>query len=632
MLNWNKNRPELYAGKIKDASQAVELLIQRYQEKYGKEPDESIIRSWRGSLPHWISKLNAAGFGEHGILLELEIPGLRERIDCLLIGRSEDGRISASVVEFKGHPAGANTDVVQEAQRQVAGYQAYLQQFHSLWTTGDKEIATDAFVYFHNSSQNLISTNAYQKASPLMEHLYQLQDAPEIFTNDRQVELIEHLQKRIGAMSGDVEEILNGISVGFVHPSAEAMETFARMIEGHPGFLPCGDQRRVCDLILTEFEAARQRDKRTLFLVKGGPGTGKTVLGMSLLTAFQRIEKSQGKESVFCYATPGGGTIPTLRYLLCGSTDPRKMPVALKGILQYSGGLTSEQNLDFLLIDEAHRLSKQDLSSSILSAQFPILLIDELQGISPGGIRSIDEIIQVAKREGYMVSTTTLTQQLRYRGGEEFVEWVNNVLQIQSKKPAIWERHDIFPIHIFDSPQEMVAILNALQERGEKCRTIAGFCWKTKEGVNIDDFHMPWYEMDSQKGGAEKQIWSVHKEGHKFVGAPYFTQNFEFDYIGVIIGPDLKYNGNSIISDHPKNHDPALFRSRCSDAEFSVIAKNIYRMLLTRGRKGCFIYCVDDALKKYLQSFLAEKMQKPRPPMIVHLSKDIESHKESVLS
>jgi uncharacterized protein len=84
------------------------------------------------------------------------------------------------------------------------------------------------------------------------------------------------------------------------------------------------------------------------------------------------------------------------------------------------------------------------------------------------------------------------------------------------------------------------------------------------------------------------------------VGCIYTAQGFEFDYIGVIIGPDLKYNKEKdvLYGDMSATKDPTLWRD---PENFETYMKNIYRVLLTRGMKGCYVYFTEKGTEEYFR-------------------------------
>ena len=148
-------------------------------------------------------------------------------------------------------------------------------------------------------------------------------------------------------------------------------------------------------------------------------------------------------------------------------------------------------------------------------------------------------------------------------------------------------------------------------------RLMAGFCWPWSDklsetgdlvkDVRIGNFAIPW---ETHRSFSPKQIpagycqwfqWAFRPEGIKQCGCIYTSQGFEFDYVGVIVGPDLKYDkaSDSLITDKSASRDPMLNRG---DADSYI--RNIYRVLMSRGMKGCYVYFCDKEVKQFFQKRL----------------------------
>lgn len=625
MLPWSPNNSALFAGKVREANNITELLKRRFEEKKKMSPND-FVESWETSLIPFIKWLNENGFSEHGLMLELEPPGMYGRLDALLVGKPSDDQVSLSVVEFKGNK-NPTEKLVEQSQRQAADYLGYLRTGHS-WLSKVKGLTTSSCVHFHNASQ--LITTGYSADSPYIRKNYLIDEAPLVFAGENPEEMLRFLHEKLGNVNGDIDDILEGIQKGFVLPTIDVIKAFAEMLRGHPSFIPLGDQSRVGDEILTQYEAAQAREKPTLFIVKGGPGTGKTVLAMHLLRLLNDLDEEKKREPCFCYAAPGGGTIPTVKYILTRKTEAHALPTSMSVMLQHTNSLNPDQKLKAVIIDEGHRLKRTKIADCIKSSRFAVLLLDELQAITPGCAKNVEEIQKIAKNAGYHIENDKLAFQLRYRGGEQWVNWVNSALEITCEdKCDIWERSDIFPAIVTSNIDELSRIMEELNKRKHHCRYLAGYCWKDGQGngIKIADFHRPWYNDVKMI----RDTWSVHPKGFDYVGAPYFSQNFEFDYVGVIIGPDLRFDGEKIIADQSQTEDQWL--KDCTPDEFLQIAKNIYRMLMTRGRKGCFIHCEDPALREYLRKRIDPRMsQLPPQEIIARSSENFENHQETPLS
>lgn len=122
--------------------------------------------------------------------------------------------------------------------------------------------------------------------------------------------------------------------------------------------------------------------------------------------------------------------------------------------------------------------------------------------------------------------------------------------------------------------------------------------------MRIGDFAMPWETHGNisrvPKGYVKWYEWAYRPEGIKQVGCIYTAQGFEFDYVGVIIGGDLCVDpsGGRLSANIDATKDPMLKRN---PASFEKYVKNIYRTLLTRGMKGCYVYFTDKQTEEYFK-------------------------------
>ena len=96
------------------------------------------------------------------------------------------------------------------------------------------------------------------------------------------------------------------------------------------------------------------------------------------------------------------------------------------------------------------------------------------------------------------------------------------------------------------------------------------------------------------------------------VGSIHTVQGYDLNYVGVIIGNDLRYDpaASKLLFDRTNYHDkkgrennPKL-GIKYSDEDLLEYVKNIYSVLLTRGILGTYILVQDKALHRYLSDFL----------------------------
>lgn len=246
-----------------------------------------------------------------------------------------------------------------------------------------------------------------------------------------------------------------------------------------------------------------------------------------------------------------------------------------------------------------------------------VFFIDDKQNVRSLEIGNSQLIRDAAKKYNRNLHEITLETQFRCMGSNNYLEWIESVLGYSEEKKTLLN-NDIFDFQIFDSPQAVYdAILKVEKQKPNSARLVAGFCWpwsKTLDengglvkDIKIGDFAMPWEthgNITPPKGYVRWYEWAYKPEGIKQVGCIYTAQGFEFDYIGVIVGDDLTYDptSNSLKADISATADPTLRRGRES---FETHVKNIYRALMTRGMKGCYVYFTN----KQTEMFFRKRME-----------------------
>ncbi|MDG6970623.1 MAG: DUF2075 domain-containing protein, partial [Nitrososphaerota archaeon] len=164
------------------------------------------------------------------------------------------------------------------------------------------------------------------------------------------------------------------------------------------------------------------------------------------------------------------------------------------------------------------------------------------------------------------------------------------------------------------SPEQLEAAIKAQVDQGFTGRVTAGYCWhwslpdqngNLKDDVVIGDYRRPWDARPEAKklapGIPKATLWADDPNGINQVGCVYNAQGFEFDYVGVIFGPDLRYNFDlQRWEGHPEDSHDSTVRS--SRDRFVDLVKNTYRVLLTRGMKGCYVHFMDKDTERFIRS------------------------------
>ena len=446
-----------------------------------------------------------------------------------------------------------------------------------------------------------------------------LEDAP-AFTRGEVTKLREFIKKNI--QTGDNKELIYKIDSGRIKPSKSLQDSIAKMLKGNREFIMLDEQKVIYEEVLNEARQSVKDEKKRVLIIKGGPGTGKSVVAINLLAQLT-------KEDQFCqYVSKNSAPRNVYRKKLKGTIRKSSVDNMFKSSGVYTE--TESNMIDTILVDEAHRLNEKSgmfhnigenqIKEIIHSAKCSVFFIDESQRVTLQDIGRISEIKKWAEKENARVKEMELASQFRCNGSNGYLAWLDHILQIRDTANYDMEGID-YEIRIFDSPKEMQELIvekNRISKN--KARILAGYCWDwKKEGVNdtsvhdiiIDDFEISWNLKNTT-------TFAIDDDSINEAGCIHTSQGLEFDYVGVIIGNDMRYENGKIITDFTKRAKTdqslkgikKLYKENPEFAkkEADEIIKNTYRTLMTRGMKGCYVYCTDSQLSDYFKECL--KIQK----------------------
>jgi DUF2075 family protein len=256
----------------------------------------------------------------------------------------------------------------------------------------------------------------------------------------------------------------------------------------------------------------------------------------------------------------------------------------------------------------------------IHASKFSVFFIDEYQKITTSDIGNTADIKKYARSMGAKVVEMKLDSQFRCNGSDGYLAWIDDVLNIRSTANA--DSYDFeYDIQIFDDPNKMRDVIYQKNQLNNKARLIAGYCWnwisKGKDNKDVHDIVIREHNFSMSWNLGNSSTWAIDKQSVEQVGCIHTSQGLEFEYVGLIIGADLRYTQDGIITDPFKRAqtDKSLsgfkknFKVNHTEAlkQADQIIKNTYRTLMSRGMKGCYIYCVDSALSAYLKKRLELK-------------------------
>lgn len=585
----------------------------------GHRPGTAEFRSWKRSLPVLAGDLRDAGLGGVEMLLEYKLPLSSKRADVVLAGVTRSGEPRYLVVELKqwseAHRFEDSDTLVSvngylrpvlHPLEQVRAYREYMQDFTAVLEERPDRISGVA--YLHNATDSGIAD--------LLDH----PDAGgRIFTSQRRGAFHDYLRSVFAPESGaEAADILLGSKIA---PSKQLMALAADEVQRREMFVLLDEQREAFDYVRHVVDSARRRNTKTAVIVAGGPGSGKSVIALSLLGHLAR----EGRTVV--HATGSQSFTQTLRRVAAkGSSRVRKT------FQYFNSFMTSEPNeLDVLILDEAHRIretsanrytraalrtGRPQLDELLSAARTPVFLLDQNQVVRPGELGTVADIEAAAKERGIDVLSITLDDQFRCGGSLAYVAWVERLLGLRPGGPSRWRGDDDFSVSVMESPYELDAWRADREADGYSARLSAGFCWPWSDprrdgtlvhDVTIGSWSRSWnLKGDRSIGGAPPAaLWATDPAGSWQVGCIYTAQGFEYDFAGVIIGPDLVWRDGAWRFIREANKDPALRGSSAlSDTEFGRLVKNVYKVLLTRGMQGVGIYSTDPPTNDFLGSLI----------------------------
>jgi hypothetical protein len=186
----------------------------------------------------------------------------------------------------------------------------------------------------------------------------------------------------------------------------------------------------------------------------------------------------------------------------------------------------------------------------------------------------------------------------------------------------MWGDREAFDFQIFSTPAALDAAIRQRINEGNSARMTAGFCWEWSDpnpdgtlvdDITIGDFRRPWNAKPGRgrlaTGIPRAPLWAYSAEGVNQVGCIYTAQGFEFDYVGVIFGTDLVYDFDRMewVGRRENSCDPDVRRAGDS---FVNLVKSAYRVLMTRGMKGCYVCFLDKDTERYVRS----RIERPSAP------------------
>ena len=608
-----------------DLNQIADKIYEKYRVHFGNS-SKAEINSWANSMQRMRGVLSDIEIpNDAGIAVEFNIPLTSKRIDFIISGRDNQNKDSVVIIELKQWEhctAVENKDGIVNTKFSTGyhdtahpSYQAFsyaklIRDFNQAVQEENINIMPCAFL--HNYE--------LEDSDPICSDIYKeyIEEAP-LFGRADVLRLRNYIKKYV--KSGDNKEVLYRIEKGKLRPSKMLQDTLSSMLKGNKEFYMIDEQKVIFEEAKLLAKTANEEGKKQVLVVDGGPGTGKTVVAINLLVDLMNL----GYTSL--YVTKNAAPRNVFEEKLKGEYKSKYIKHLFKGSGSFVNSLPNEINC--LIVDEAHRLRKKEMLSKgenqvkeiIEAAQFSIFFIDETQKVTAKDIGSKELIKKYADEFNADYHISYLASQFRCNGSDGYLAWLDNILDIRETANFDFDDLDYeYDFQVFDDPNDMFFAIKQKNFVNNKSRVVAGYCWEWisdgKNNTDVYDINIDEYNFHKSWNLGNTSTWAIDENSINEIGCIHTCQGLEFDYVGVIIGNDLRLENNEVITDFTmradsdKSLDGLKTKAKKGDPialkEVDKIIRNTYKTLMTRGMKGCYIYCTDKSLNQYFKDNLKQ--------------------------
>lgn len=583
--------------------------------------NDSEFRSWDNSLLHMKNVLDYSEMNKDiRVAIEYQIPATSKRVDFIISGKDEDDRSNVVIIELKQWEAAQKTSREDLVTTYLAGtvravphpsYQAYsyaetIKNYNEYVQMNQINLYSCSFLHnYKEEYRSEIDNDLYKNIIDI---------SPVYLKRDVQ-KLRAFIKKYV--TKADNGELMYQIDHGKIRPSKALQDSIVSMINGNQEFVMIDEQKVVFSTIKKLVENSLKDNQKYTIIVEGGPGTGKSVIAINLLAEFRSlmvnyVTKNAAPRNVYFTKMRQGNF--KLNYV--------------KNMFKGSGAFVDAKTNDFdcLIVDEAHRLNQKSgmfmnlgenqIKEIINASRVSVFFIDEDQIVTTKDFGSINEIKKQANLLGSKVYTGDdfkLSSQFRCNGSDGYIAFLDHILGIRDT--ANYDGFDLdYDIKVYDDPVQMRDDLRKLNQINNKSRMIAGYCYEWVSQKNTAD-HIYDIELDNNFKAkwnfTSTNTWAVDENSFEQVGCIHTSQGLEFDYVGIIIGNDMRLVDGKVITDFTKRaKSDASLKGIKTTKNYELadrIIRNTYKTLLSRGQKGCYIYCEDKALAEYLKIMIKLK-------------------------
>jgi hypothetical protein len=593
-------------------------LTAAFAKRGSKEPQPGEVESWNESLPKLAEALHDADLDNLSMFIEFDLPPSNRCADVVLAGpgktrnqpvymvvelkqwtdfevRQSDGKVLAGSgrgkAKWKTHP-----------WKQVRNYREYLADAYGLLGKGYLYAAA----YLHNATDDFMARLRSARGGAGAD-MFGASERDKFQKFLRQV--FESSESPVPARSlRNARPRFSDSLLNRIH--AEFDES------GSDRFVLLGEQEEAYEEVVEAVHQAALQKKKAAVIVRGKPGTGKTAVAMRLageyfrndLAVYYQVWHAAFREALIAHS----GLRPSL---------------AEQVFLSPRGEIVREHkapmNIALSICDEAHRLeewtkerkvqgTEPQIKDILATSDLHVFFIDDDQQVKMKEIGTVERLRTELEKLDVIVSEVELTTQFRSGGVEAYVDWTRKLVGLEDSPPERWRQREDFELWIAEWPGEVEQILQARISGKERYRITAGFCWpwpeesKGRGRVEIGNWRKDWnLKSGGSPDGPESKKWAWEKGGHRQVGCVHTSQGLEWEWTGVIIGPDLIWDGKRSVPVLENNLNlPNYAKDPEKRKKAEKLIRNAYYILMTRGQRGAVIYAEDSLLRAELRSLV----------------------------
>jgi DUF2075 family protein len=604
---------------LKDAPTIEDIVKSAVKTRLNLSVGNSEYQAWRNSLGNAMFHVmnDPAIPNDAAVAVEYRLNGRKFRIDFMISGLDERDKESLVIIELKQWSDVQLSELADHVKTFVGGalrderhpsyqawsYESHLRQFNEY--VYSNELSVNSCAYLHNCDRDNVIRD--------LRFAGELNKAP-IFIKGELTGLRDLVKAKIKKGAG--LSALERIDASPIRPSKQLADAVGSMLKGNEEFVLLDEQKTVLEKIVNA-STKGMVDKKQVLIIRGGPGTGKSVISINALARLSGLRMNAR------YITPNAAP----RAVFESKLQETITGVGLQDLFSGSGVYAGVRNdsFDVLIVDEAHRLKLRgqwtkggvnQIQEIIHASRTSVFFIDEAQKVTWKDIGEIASIEKFAFDAGAEVEHLELTSQFRCGGSDDFMAWLDNALGVRIETDSYFSPGK-FEFKIVDNPTELHQIIKEKNQANNKSRVVAGYCWEwvSRNDKSLSDIEFPKFGFEADWNLTEYgSRWIIDAKSIDEIGCIHTCQGLELDYVGVIIGPDLAVVGGQLVTDPSARakSDKSLngykknlkIDAAAANAKADEIIRNTYRTLMSRGMKGCYVYFTDEATASYFKDLL----------------------------